>query len=76
MNRHGMVEPSTAGAQPTATDPRAPMVTVPANRLTTSNVPRRLNRAEAQRRLPSAPTRALPNGDRDIADIGHTSKSP
>lgn len=48
MTRHGTVEPSTAGAQPTATDPRTPIVTVPADRLTTSNVPRRLNRAEAQ----------------------------
>lgn len=76
MTPHGMVEPSTAGVQPTATGPRAQMVTVAADRLTTGNVRGRLNGAEAQRRLLSRSTSALPSGCRAIADIDRRSKSP
>ena len=36
MTRHGMVQPSAAGAPPPATDPRASMVTVAADRVATS----------------------------------------
>lgn len=50
MTRHGMVEPSTAGAQPTATDPRASIADITADSVATSLVRDRLDRAEAQRR--------------------------
>ena len=32
MTRHGMVQPSAAGAQPPAANPRAPMVIIDADR--------------------------------------------
>jgi hypothetical protein len=76
MTRHGKVEPSAEGAQPPATDPLAPMVTVAAHRPTTSNVRGRLNRAEAQRSGLSVSIPALPSGGRAIEDIGRSSKSP
>ena len=76
MTRHGKVEPSAEGAQPTATSPRAPMVPVVVDRLTTSNLQGRPNRAEAQRRPLSASTSALPRVTRANADIGRRSKSP
>lgn len=76
MTRHGLIETRAADAPPPATDPRAQMVTVAADRLTTSNVRGRLNRAEVQRSglFVSIPT--LPSGARAIADIGRSSKSP
>jgi len=76
MTRHGMAEPSTAGAEPAVTDPRAPMVTVAADRLTTSLVRDRLDCANEQRSGLSASNPALPNICRTIADIGRSSKSP
>ncbi len=76
MTRHGMVEPSAAGAEPPATDPRAPMAPVVVDRLTTSNVRGPLNRAEAKRSSLSASTTALSTVGRAIADIGRGSKSP
>ncbi|MBP0441290.1 hypothetical protein [Tianweitania sediminis] len=75
MTRHGKVEPS-AESPADGNDLRAPMVTVAADRLTTGNVRRRLNRAEAQRCLLSAPLPALPSGGHAIAEIHHKSKSP
>ncbi|MGB3901118.1 MAG: hypothetical protein WA973_21450 [Mesorhizobium sp.] len=76
MTWHGKVEPSAEGAQPAVTNPRAPMVTVAADRLATSHVRGRRNRAEAQRRPLSASLMALPSGGHAIADIGRRSKSP
>jgi len=76
MTRHDMVQASAAGASPPATDPRAPMMTVAADRPTTSNVRGRLNRAEAQRNGLSASTAALASGGSTVADIGRSSKYP
>jgi len=76
MTRHGMVEPSAASALPPATNPRVSMVTIDADRVATSRMQGRLNRAEAQRSGLSASTSALPSGGRAIADIGRSSKFP
>ena len=76
MTRHGMVEPSAAGAPPPATDLRAPMVTVAADRLTTSSVQDRLSRAKAGEGRLSALTSALPSVGRADTYIGTSSKSP
>jgi hypothetical protein len=76
MTRHDMVQPSAAGAPPSATDPRASIVIVAADRFTTSNVQSRLNLAEAQRSGMSASASAHPSVGHDIADISRSSKSP
>jgi len=76
MTRHGVVEPSAAGAPPPATDPRVSMVTIATDGVATSHVQGRLNRAEAQRSGPSASIPTPPSGGRAIADIGRSSKSP
>ncbi|TIS91990.1 MAG: hypothetical protein E5W89_03815 [Mesorhizobium sp.] len=76
MTRHGMVEPSAAGASPPATAPRAPMVTIDVDRATPNRMLGRQYRAEAQRSGLSASTPALPSGGRAIADISRRSKSP
>ena len=76
MTRHGMVQPSAAGAQPPATDPRASMVIIDADRVAPSRAPGRQHRAEAQRSGLSASIPALPDGGRAIADISRKSKSP
>lgn len=76
MTRHGMIQRSAAGAQPPATDPRASMVIIAADRVAMSRVQGRPDRAEAQRSGLSASTSAFPSGGRAIADIGRNSKSP
>lgn len=76
MTRHGMVMASAAGASPPATDPRVPSVTVAADRVATSLVQDRLDRAEAQQSGLSASIVTLPNGGNTIADIGRKPKSP
>lgn len=76
MTRHGIIQRSTAGYRPPATDPRAPMVTVDADRLTANNVRGRQYRAEVQRNCLSAPTSALSSNGHADADIGRRSKSP
>ncbi len=76
MTRHSMVEPSAAGAQPPATDPRASIVSIAADSAATSLVLDQLNRAEAQRSGLSASIPTLPSSGRAIADIGRSSKSP
>ncbi len=76
MTRHGMVEPLAAGAQSPATDPRASTVNIAADRVATSLVRDRLDRAEEQRSGLSASTVALPGVGRANADIGRNSKSP
>jgi len=52
------------------------MLTIAADRIATSLVPERLDRAEAQRSGLSASIPTLPNGGRAIAVIGRISKSP
>jgi len=76
MIRHGMVEPTAAGAWPPATDPRASTVNIAADRGATSLVRDRLDRAEAQRSRLFASIPTHPGGGRAIADIGRSSKSP
>ncbi len=76
MTRHGMVEPSTAGAQPTATDPRASIVNIAADSVATSLVQDRLDCAEAQRSRTFASIPPLPSASGTVADIGRGSKSP
>ena len=76
MTRNGMVEPSAAGAQSPATDPRASNVNIAADRVAKSLVRDRLVRAQAQRSGLSASIPTLPSGGSTIADIGRRSKSP
>lgn len=76
MTRHGMVQASAAGASPPATDLRAFMVIIAADRVATSRAPGRLYRADAQRSGLSASITPLPDGGRAIADISRRSKSP
>jgi hypothetical protein len=76
MTRHGMAEPSTAGAEPPATDQRASTVNIAADSFTTSLVQDRQDGAEAQRSRLFASNPALPSVCRTIADIGSRSKSP
>jgi hypothetical protein len=76
MTRHGMVEPTAADVPPPATDPRAQMVNVAADRLATSNVRGRLGLAGAQPSGPSVSILTHPGGGCAIADIGRSSKSP
>ncbi|TIN90292.1 MAG: hypothetical protein E5Y02_33740 [Mesorhizobium sp.] len=76
MTRHGMVEPSPAGAPPPATDPRVSIVNIAADSVATSLVPDRLNRAEAQRSGLPASIPTPPSSGHAIADIGRRSKSP
>lgn len=45
MTRHGMIQPSTAGIQPPATDPRAAIVISEANRAALGRAPDRKHRA-------------------------------
>lgn len=76
MTRHGMIQRSAAGAPPPATDPRASTVNIAADSCTTSLMPYRLDRAQAQ---PSGLSVSIPtyqSGGRAIADIGRRSKSP
>ena len=76
MTRHGKVEPSAAGAQPQATDPRASIVNIAADSVATCLVRDRLDHAKAQRSGLSASIPTLPSGGSTIADIGRRSKSP
>jgi hypothetical protein len=76
MTRHGMVQASAAGAAPPATDARAFMMTIAADRIATGRVPGRLSRAKARGDCLSAPTSALPSISRAIADFRRSSKSP
>jgi len=76
MTRHGVVEPSAAGARQPALDPRASIVKIAAESVATSLVRDRQDCAEAQRSRLSASILTLPSGGRAIADIGRRSKSP
>jgi hypothetical protein len=76
MNRHGMVEPSAAGAQPPAMDLHASMAIADTDTVAKRRLPGRLRRAEAQRSGLSASIPAPRGGDHAIADISRRSKSP
>jgi hypothetical protein len=76
MTRHGMVEPTAAGAPPLATNPRAATAIADADMGLPGPVPGFQYRAEAQRSGPSASTIALPSAGCANADIGRGSKSP
>jgi hypothetical protein len=76
MTRHRMIQHSTAGTQPPATDARVPIVVIEAGRAAPSRAPGREHRAEAKRSGLSAPN-PVPWGDAPaIADISRGSKSP
>ena len=76
MTRHGLLQTSAAGTQPSATDRRASMVIIDADRAAPSRLTCRQHRAEAQRSGLSAFTPALPDAGRAIADICRNPKSP
>lgn len=76
MTRHGMVEPSAAGAQPPAMDPHASMAIADTDTVAKRRLPGRLRRAEAQRSGLSTSILLLPGRSRAIADISRNSKSP
>ena len=76
MTRHGMVQPSAAGTQPPATDPRASIMSIDADRTASDRVPSRQCRAAARRDGPSASTAALPGGGHAIPDTSPKPKSP
>lgn len=76
MTRHGMVQTSVAGPQPSATDPRASMVIIDAEGDTSSRAPGRQHPAKTRRSDLAASIAALPSGGPDIADISRKSKSP
>jgi hypothetical protein len=76
MTRHGRSKTSAADAPPPATDPRAFMLIIAADRVVTGQVPGRLTRADAQRSDLSASI-APPSGcSRATAQISRRSKSP
>ncbi|MGO4839396.1 hypothetical protein AB4144_44840, partial [Rhizobiaceae sp. 2RAB30] len=76
MTRHGIIQRSSAGAQPPVTDPRVSMVIADVDRRAAGSAPGRQHRAEAQRSGLPASIFALPGGGRAIADTSHRSKSP
>ena len=76
MTRHGMVEPTAAGAQPPASDPRASTFKIAADSVATNLVRDRLDCTEAQRGRLFASIPTFPSGGRATADIGRSSKSP
>ncbi|OQM73857.1 hypothetical protein BFN67_16685 [Pseudaminobacter manganicus] len=76
MIRHGMVDPSAAGAPPPVTDPPASIANLAADMAPSEPVPGRQYRAKEQRSGLSASTSALSRGISIITDIGRRSKSP
>ena len=76
MTRHDMVQPSAAGARPSAMGPRVSMVIADADRRAPGPAPGRQHRAEAQRSGLSESIAALPDDGRAIDDISRNPKSP
>ena len=69
MTRHGLIQPPATGAQPAATDPRAPMVLSEAGRVASDCAQRLQGCAEASLSGPSVSTASPPGGSHAIADI-------
>ena len=76
MTRHGIIQRSSAGAQPAATAPGAPTAIIDVDRVATSGVPGRQHRAEAQRTAYPPSMLELPGSGHAIPDISRKSKSP
>jgi hypothetical protein len=76
MTRHGMLEPTAAGARPPASDTRASMVKIAADSVETSLVRDRLDCADSQRSRLFASIPTHPSSHRTRADIDRSSKSP
>lgn len=76
MTRHGMLQPSAAGTQPPATDPRASLVIVDADKAATVVAPSRKFRVAKRRSGLSASIPAQPDGGRAIPDSSRNPKSP
>jgi hypothetical protein len=76
MTRHGIIQRSAAGTQPSATDPRVSFVLIDVDRAAASRVPSRQYRVAEGRNGPSVSNPPLAGGGRAIADISRKSKSP
>ena len=76
MTRHGLIQPPATGAQPAATDPRAPIVLSGAGRAASDCAQRLQGCAEASLSDPSVSTASPNEGGYAIADISRKLKSP
>ena len=76
MTRDGMIQPPVAGAQPPATDPRASMVIINADRATSGHAPHLQHLAAGWRSDPAASVPVLAQGGHAILDISRKRKSP
>lgn len=76
MTRHGMVQSSTAGAQPSATNRRVLSSMVAGNRIKLAHPSCRQSREGHRRRGLTASTQSILDSGRTIADISRKQKSP
>jgi hypothetical protein len=76
MTRHGMIQPSAAGTQPPAADPRVSVVIIDAEGVASGCATSRQYHVVERRSGPSASNPPLPGGGRANADISHRSKYP
>jgi len=76
MTRHGMLQPSAAGTQPPATEPRVSIVIIDAERVAPGRATSRQYRMAERRSGPAASNPPLPGSGRAIADTSRKSKSP
>jgi hypothetical protein len=76
MTRHGMVQPSPAGTQPPAMNPRASIVIIDVDRAASDYAPSRRCRAAGRRGGPCASMPELPDGGHAIPDTSRNPKSP
>ncbi|UUP16447.1 hypothetical protein NTH_00894 [Nitratireductor thuwali] len=70
MTRHAMIQPTTAGIQPPAADPRASIVISEPDRAAPFRAQVRQHRAAAQRSGLSVSIPVIPDGGRATADTG------
>ncbi|TIL41650.1 MAG: hypothetical protein E5Y73_05395 [Mesorhizobium sp.] len=76
MTRHGLMQPSGAGTQPPATNPRASMVTIGVDRAASDRAPSRRCRTAGRQGGPFASIPALLDGGRAIPKTSRNQKSP
>ncbi len=76
MTRHGEVQPSATGTQPPATNPRASIVIIGADRAVLGLKASRRYRSAGRRGGPFASIPALLNGGRAIPKTSRNQKSP
>jgi hypothetical protein len=75
MTRHGMLQPSAAGTQPPATDPRTSIVIIDAERVASGRATSRQYRMAERRSGPAASNPPLPGGG-PIADTSRKIEIP